>query len=249
MKFNSSVRRAIKNIYPGWNGIALDQNSYEQYNNPQSTVIASCGVTYGVDLAGNAVKFNATHFSLSINTHFQSSFSPEDWINVLTHELGHALGIGVFWDPDIVGITGGVAPENDFLSGVAYVNAQQSYNLITSLLRQKMPLEGTGGAGTQSSHWENDYRPSTSPGSLGFGYYGFSNELMIGYYAPGSNAILSRLSISTLVDFGYEERNPGQSEGTPSTVSGVGAMNTEGMLKLDCGCKKRMPIIKKLADD
>ena len=49
-------------------------------------------------------------------------------------------------------------------------------------------------------------------------YPGLSNELMVGFISPGSARILSGLSVKTLVDFGYKEVTPGNSEGKPTMV-------------------------------
>lgn len=231
VKFNPSVFSSIKSLDPAWDGIALEY--FSQFNSPTSGVIASCGPTEGVDFTGDAVKFNSTLFGLSVNDYYNGEFSAGDWVNIITHELGHALGIGVFWDPAITGITGGVAPSDNFLDGVAYDNAQQAYNSITSSSRQKVPLEDQGGDGTESAHWEDDYRPSTAPGSLGVGYAGLSNELMVGFYSPGSNSIISDLSIKTLVDFGYEAVAEGVNEGIPVLSTGTGMIGKLGS-KLNC---------------
>jgi hypothetical protein len=199
-----------------------------EYNDSTSNVIASCGVYNYFDLRNN--KFVSNSFFVYINTRWANTFSQQDWVNVLTHELGHALGIGIFWSSSY----SSKPPTNYFLDGSAYTQAQNAYNNICSLVRSQIPLENTGGSGTVSSHWSRTYRPATATGSGGVGYPGFSNELMIGYYSTGFNLILSQLTIKTLVDFGYEEINPGSSEGSPSLASGVGMASVGNLIELDC---------------
>jgi hypothetical protein len=234
IKFNQGVATAINSIVINWNGIQL--NSYSLFNDISSGVIASCGVYDYVDLQtiSSGVKFNTVSFDLNINLAYQGYYGECEWVDILTHELGHALGIGIFWDSSLQSM-GAVPPANYFLDGNSYINAQDAYNLITGLSRSKTPLEDAGGSGTASAHWEIQYRDSSFIGSGGFNYYGFYNELMIGYYSKGVEFKLSKLSIKTLVDFGYEEIEIGASEGDPTLVSNFIRTMTS-LTKLNCQC-------------
>ena len=238
IRFKTSTIALIKNQHLSWKGLYLDLNNYDEYNDQNSDAIAYCGIVDYVDLIESqpGVEFNSVSFYLGINTRFSSSFSSNDWINVLTHELGHALGIGIYWDADLQSI-GSVPPVNNFLNGQSYSNANVAYNEIIGLTRPKVPLEEDGGAGTSSSHWEDDYRLSSYSGSEGLDYPGITNELMVGYYSAGSEFILSQLSINCLVDFGYEEIEPGNNEGVPVRSTNFRTLN-QNMIKLNCNCKK-----------
>jgi hypothetical protein len=232
IKFNSSVYSQIQNLVPGWNGLAV--RLVNQYNDPASTTIASCGPYNFIDFTGPVVKFNAVNYNININTYYQDIFNASDWLNILTHELGHALGIGIFWDSSLQG-AGAVPPANFFLNGTAYTNAQSAYNnLLSDNTLNKIALEDAGGVGTSSAHWEKDFRSSD-----GKNYPGFTNELMIGYYAAGLNSVVSPLSIKTLVDFGYEEVTVGAYEGIPTLVpAGSGSINIQNnLIKLHCDCE------------
>jgi hypothetical protein len=188
-------------------------------------MIAACGSRNIYDIVepgSTGLKFQPTGFALTINKYWEtaipsgetSPYEAADWIAILTHELGHGLGIGGLWGTDFESL-GAVVPVNFFLDGV-YSNAQQGYNEITGSTFTKMPLEDAGGGGTASAHWELEYRPGTALGANGVAYPGVTNELMIGYYTKGMALKISKLSIGVLKDFGYEEVTPGANEGNPT---------------------------------
>jgi hypothetical protein len=247
VKYNPSAFTAIQGLFPGWNGLRIKDDfpgpaPVTIYNDPTSDTIASCGMYKYVDFS-SGVGFNSVNFFLEINSRWELIFSPTDWVNLMTHELGHALGIGLFWDT-FFQPEGAVPPANFFLDGSAYTNAQTAYNNITGNTRVKIPLENTGGSGTASGHWEDNFRPASATGSLGVSYPGLSNELMVGYYFAGLNSVLSRLSIKTLVDFNYQEVNPGTSEGNPATVNSFVSPN---LIKLNCNHKNTMQKMVRIA--
>ena len=219
IKFNPAVFAAIKASTFGWNGIKLQ--SYTELNNETSGVIASCGPYFYYDIQnpGPGVQFNTKSFLLTINTYFESIYNSADWVNILTHELGHALGIGIYWG-SVFQPTGSIPPEDSFLLGSGYPTAQDGYNaIVEDSSLTKVPLETSGGSGTSSAHWDDNLRPSSAAGSLGKNYPGLTDELMVGFYNQGMTMILSQLSIGTLLDFGYQEVTPGSSEGIPTTAS------------------------------
>ena len=220
IKYNSTNRSTIASQNSGWNGLRLESGYYTFYSDSTSNTIASSGPIYVKPLGGK--KYVSVSFQLNINDYHRTKTNPlteNNWIDAITHELGHALGIGLYWNADVV--PGATSPVNFFLDGTVYTLGQAAYNAITSQTRSKMPLENTGGGGTASAHWENSFRPASAAGSLGVSYPGLSNELMVGYIID--NMILSRLTLKTLVDFGYEEINPGTSEGNPNLVSSISA--------------------------
>jgi hypothetical protein len=64
---------------------------------------------------------------------------------------------------------------------------------------------------------------------------------MVGYYSTDINFVISTISISALRDFGYSEKNPGTSEGTPTIVNslmlGLDIDTAAGnIIKYNCSC-------------
>ena len=104
-------------------------------------------------------------------------------VDVITHEMGHVIGIGTVWgrkgllrDPDTV---------NPTFRGL---QAMEEYGLLKGTGPTAVPVENTGGPGTANSHWRETV---------------FHNELMSGFIAAPGNP-LSRVTVGSLSDIGYE---------------------------------------------
>jgi len=252
IKYNDAYYLAIQsavannlNIIPqdwneSWNGLRLNSNSdLDIFNDPNSNTIASCGIVFSVNI-DSSVKIQPLSFVLNINDFYKNQFTSEDWVNILTHELGHALGIGTLWQSSYQS-QGAVPPIDNFLNGLFYSSGQVGYNnIINDSSYNKIPLESSGGTGTNSAHWENDFRSSSAPGADGKNYPGVQNELMVGFINPISNGgmIISQLSIQTLVDFGFEEVSPGSSEGVPNLNNAQSVNIQNSFKKLHCNCQQ-----------
>jgi hypothetical protein len=102
---------------------------------------------------------------------------------IITHEIGHVLGIGTTWDA--VTDVNTVDPVHE---GSNTTTAFQSFEQSDAYLGEGVPLERFGGAGTALGHWaENN----------------FDNELMTGAINTNSENPLSRVSLAALADIGY----------------------------------------------
>jgi hypothetical protein len=95
--------------------------------------------------------------------------------------MGHVLGFGTLWE--INGFTNSVNPPCSY-SESSRANAEwQTLSGCTSAV----PMEQTGGSGTQCSHWSDEC---------------FVDELMTGF-SSGAMPI-SRVTIGSMEDMGYE---------------------------------------------
>lgn len=233
LRYNSDVYNLIKQNDPGWNGLSLD--SYTQFNDPAEPYVAACGPTETVDITNNDpnnIKTNAIKFQLLVNEYYLNNptilLSEEDWVGVMVHELGHALGIGTLWE----------LLDSYWLDGNKYLFAKNAYNTITNHTgsRYRVPLEDSGGGGTVSSHWENNNRSSLYPNSDGFSYPSCNFDIMVGYITLGSPKQISNLSKQFLVDIGYESL----STTPPSVVIQPPGIMTSNMEQTTisnmCGC-------------
>lgn len=103
---------------------------------------------------------------------------------VVLHEMGHILGIGTIWSNR--GLLTGAGTSNPRFTGQ---RATQEYNHLFNRNDIGVPLETGGGAGTRDSHWSE---------------FTFDNELMTGYLNGGRTNPLSRITIASLGDLGYQ---------------------------------------------
>jgi hypothetical protein len=103
-------------------------------------------------------------------------------VDVITHEMGHVIGIGTIWSNK--GVLAGAGTANPRFTGTA---AKKEYGVLKGVGPTPVPVENTGGAGTADSHWRESV---------------FKNELMSGFIAAPGNP-LSRVTVASLQDIGY----------------------------------------------
>ena len=97
-------------------------------------------------------------------------------LDVITHEMGHVLGLGTLWS------SFGLRSGSSYI-GAGALNAYHQLGGSGSTI----PLETGGGTGTALVHWSDAV---------------FGNELMTGYISGTSNP-LSIMTIGSLQDMGY----------------------------------------------
>ncbi len=105
-------------------------------------------------------------------------------LGVVMHEIGHVLGIGTIWQN--LGLLAGAGSSNPTFIGAL---ATAAYNASFGTHANVVPVENSGGAGTRDGHWRESI---------------FGNELMTGYVGPGLSLPLSRVTIASLADLGYQ---------------------------------------------
>lgn len=101
--------------------------------------------------------------------------------DVITHEMGHVLGIGTLWNGLVEGV-GGQDPR--YTGRVAMVE----YGRLTGSHPERVPVENDGGDGSRDSHWRESV---------------FRHELMSSAIG-GVNNPISRLTVACLIDLGYQ---------------------------------------------
>ena len=116
---------------------------------------------------------------------------------LVLHEIGHVLGVGTLWDDfDLLTGAGGNDPR---FTGVG---ATAEYNRIFEVNELSVPVENMGSSGRRDAHWrETD----------------FGRELMTGSL-DGNNLPISRVTVASLGDLGYEVDLDTADDFTPSLL-------------------------------
>src|SRR5436190_10349082 len=102
--------------------------------------------------------------------------------DVITHEMGHVLGIGTVWS--MKKLLKGAGTNNPTFTGPL---ARKEYGALKGAGATAVPVENRGGQGTRDSHWRETV---------------FGAELMTGFVANPPNP-MSRMTIASLQDLGY----------------------------------------------
>lgn len=109
-------------------------------------------------------------------------------VDVITHEMGHVLGIGTLWNNSGRTLLVGGGGADPYFQGTAGRAGFAAVNTVV-YSGNPVPVENSGGSGTRDSHW----RETT-----------FGRELMTGFYNSGVLNPLSRVTIGSLEDLGYQ---------------------------------------------
>lgn len=178
---------------------------------------ASCGPLDCVKLDRH--KYNTINFQLNLSKYFLS-FSYEQMLDILTHELGHALGIGVYWsysEDDSDGFNSGtdtIFPNSLNGQKLIYPQLQKAYNNYISKTRKYVPilfdewspLFGSIGANQHWSHLLNPKNQFTRQ------HPPTPNDILSYGSTIGIKGKITPISLKYLADIGYQEISPGASD-------------------------------------
>jgi hypothetical protein len=148
-------------------------------------ILGQAGPTHLRPASAGAAAFLTAKGIMSFDTADLAKMEADSTLNdVITHEMGHVLGIGTIWD--LKGLLRRGGTSNPTFAGVG---AMEEYRVLCGAgRRRRVPVENTGGPGTADGHWRETI---------------FRNELMSGFIAAPGNP-LSRMTVASLSDLGYQ---------------------------------------------
>jgi hypothetical protein len=148
-------------------------------------ILGQAGPTHVRPGSAGAAAFLTAKGIMSFDTADLAKMETAGTLNdVITHEMGHVLGIGTLWGHK--GLLKRAGTQNPVFSGAGAIREYRT--LRGDGRRRRVPVENTGGPGTRDGHWREAV---------------FRNELMSGFIAEPGNP-LSRMTAASLGDMGYE---------------------------------------------
>jgi len=147
-------------------------------------VLGQAGPTHLRPAAAGAAALLPAKGAMSFDTADLATMEAEGTLDdVITHEMGHVLGVGTLWvRKELLAGSGSDDPTFTGAGAVA------EYAALAGEPGGAVPVENTGGRGTREGHWRESV---------------FGNELMSGFIRAAGNP-LSRLSAASLGDLGYQ---------------------------------------------
>lgn len=134
--------------------------------------------------------------------------------NVLTHELGHVLGIGTIWVTQQRNLLRGVDGSDPRYIGAGASREAAVMGFIDGDSTRGVEAENEGGVGSIRSHWRESV---------------YTTEVMTSIDGPGSLAPLSRISAASLRDLGYVTREAGADFFSAATAASGGVSLSNGV--------------------
>ena len=147
-------------------------------------ILGQAGPTHIRPASAGKYKFLPVKGTMSFDTADLKAMQQDGTLkDVITHEMGHVIGIGTIWERK--GLLKDVGQPTVRFVGK---NARKEFGKLKKSKAADVPVENTGGPGTADGHWRESV---------------FRNELMSGFIAAPNNP-LSRMTVASLLDMGYE---------------------------------------------
>ncbi len=198
-------RRSFKGLYLDQIGFVYSTQSWIASGEPRSmTVVGS---------ATQSKKVMPLSFGLIINTRFNTTYTDDEWIEIIVSQLGRALGFGYLWKYNNFETATPIASDY-FLDIAAFPKTNIEYNRVAygitgGYTRKYTPSEQSGGAGIAGNYWEDNYLTDGEcftplNCAVDTPYVGIK-DIMNSTYRKGE--IISNITIANMVDLGYYSKD------------------------------------------
>jgi hypothetical protein len=148
-------------------------------------ILGQAGPTHLRPASAGKASFLPAKGTMAFDTADLKQMQADGTLNdVITHEMGHVLGIGTIWP--MKKLLSGAGAGNPTFGGAGAIAEYRT--LRGGGAKTRVPVENTGGPGTRDGHWRETV---------------FRNELMSGFISAPGNP-LSRMTVASLGDLGYE---------------------------------------------
>jgi hypothetical protein len=149
-----------------------------------SGILGQAGPTHLRPVAAGKAKFLPVKGTMSFDSADLKAMQKDGTLkDVITHEMGHVIGIGTIWARK--GLLKDAGKSTVRFTGK---NARAEFGKLKKSAAADVPVENTGGPGTADGHWRESV---------------FRNELMSGFIAAPNNP-MSRMTVASLQDLGYD---------------------------------------------
>jgi hypothetical protein len=185
------------------------------------TILGQAGPTNLRPAAAGASSFLPAKGIMSFDTADLAQMEADGTLgDVITHEMGHVIGIGTIWK--LKKLLTGAGNANPTFKGTG---AKKAFGELKGQGPAAVPVENTGGAGTRDGHWRESV---------------FRNELMSGFIAAPNNP-LSKVTVASLADLGYVVN---MAAAEPYELPNLQALAEEGLLMAGDGFRPHaLPIL------
>ena len=192
----------ISDLGPGILGAATPDYTYGDNNN--NSILESWE---SLTVTGGTIMFNQSFVENMRDT--IRSDGKSTLYYVVLHEIGHILGIGVWWDhfQFVVSYTDGNGVTKSYYNGNHALREYRHYMQDTSGVLVGVPIEDNGGAGTAGAHPEEGFQNGVSVDNRYINTHfhgGLDLELMTGWLDDGTVVLpMSGISLGFLEDLGF----------------------------------------------